>query len=68
MDTLREIVLEGYDRYIDPELSEIAVDGCIANAPCRGEKAVRSPVDRGKLVTKRPMAMELCSRIVLCLR
>ncbi len=48
IDTLREIVLEAYDRYIGLELSEVAVDGCITKAPCGGEKAGRSPVDRGK--------------------
>jgi transposase len=53
MDALREIVLEAYDRYIDLELSEVAVDCCITKAPCGGEKAGASPVDRGKQGLKR---------------
>ena len=32
MDRLREICLEAYDRPIGPELSEVAVDGCITKA------------------------------------
>src|SRR5215210_4469466 len=47
-DALREEVLEAYDRYIGHELSDVAVDGCITKAPCGGEKAGKSPVDRGK--------------------
>jgi hypothetical protein len=53
MDALREIVLEAYDRYIGLELSDVAVDGCITKAPCGGEQAGRSPVDRGKQGLKR---------------
>ena len=41
MDSLREIVLESYDRYIGLEISEVAVDCCITKAPCGGEKAGR---------------------------
>jgi transposase len=48
IDALRRIALGAYDRYIGPELSEVAVDCCITKAPCSGEKAGRSPVDRGK--------------------
>src|ERR687890_1952683 len=58
MDSLREIVLEAYDRYIGLELSEVAVDCCITKAPCGGEKAGRSPVDRGKRGVKRSMAVD----------
>ena len=53
MDALREIVLQAYDRYIGLELSDVAVDGCITKAPCGGEQAGRSPVDRGKQGLKR---------------
>ena len=53
MDELREIVLSAYDRLIGLELEEVAVDGCITKAPCGGEKAGKSPVDRGKQGTKR---------------
>jgi hypothetical protein len=58
MDALREIVLEAYDRYIGLELSDVAVDGCITKAPCGGEKAGRSPVDRGKRGIKRSTAVD----------
>jgi transposase len=58
MDSLREIVLESYDRFIGIELSEVAVDGCITKAPCGGEKAGRSPVDRGKQGIKRSTAVD----------
>jgi hypothetical protein len=53
MDALCEIVLEAYDRYIGLELSEVALDCCITKAPCGGEKAGGSPVDRGKQGLKR---------------
>jgi transposase len=48
MDTLERIVREAYDRIVGLELEEMAVDCCITKAPCGGEKAGRSPVDRGK--------------------
>jgi hypothetical protein len=58
MDALRDLVLEVYDRFIGLELSDVAVDGCITKAPCGGEKAGRSPVDRGKQGTKRSTAVD----------
>ncbi len=58
MDHLREMVLEAYDRFIGLLLSDLAVDGCITKAPCGGEKAGRSPVDRGKQGIKRSMVVE----------
>jgi transposase len=58
MERLRRICLEAYDRLIGLELSEVAVDGCITKAPCGGEKAGRSPVDRGKAGIKRSMAVD----------
>ncbi len=58
MDALRELVLEAYDRFIGLELSEVAVDGCITKAPCGGEKAGTSPVDRGKRGLKRSTAVD----------
>jgi hypothetical protein len=53
MEALQEMALAAYDRILGLELSDVAVDCCITKAPCDGEKAGRSPVDRGKLVTKR---------------
>jgi IS5 family transposase len=34
------------------------VDGCVTKAPCGGEKAGKSPVDRGKMGLKRSMAVD----------
>jgi transposase len=53
MDTLQEAAREAYDRTIGLELSDVAVDCCITKAPCGGEKAGKSPVDRGKGGLKR---------------
>jgi len=61
MEVLRGIALQAYDRFIGLELSEVAIDGCITKAPCggeKGEKAGRSPVDRGKQGTKRSRAVD----------
>ena len=48
MDALEEMVREAYDWTIGLELSDIAVDCCITKAPCGGEMAGKSSVDRGK--------------------
>jgi transposase len=53
MEALQELALEYYDRFIGLELADVAVDGCITKAPCGGEKAGKSPVDRGKRGIKR---------------
>src|SRR5215216_1095495 len=58
MEALEGMALESYDRIIGLELSEVAVDGCITKAPCGGEKAGRSPVDRGKQGIKRSMVVD----------
>ncbi len=58
MERLREICLDAYDRLIGLELSEVAIDGCVTKAPRGGEKAGRSPVDRGKRGIKRSMAVD----------
>jgi Transposase DDE domain len=58
VETLRRTALEAYDRIIGLELSEVAVDCCITKAPCGGEKAGRSPVDRGKAGVKRSVAVD----------
>lgn len=52
------LALEAYDRMIGLELSEISVDGCITKAPCGGQSAGRSPVDRGKQGLKRSVATD----------
>jgi transposase len=60
MDELREMVLESYDRFLGLELTDLAVDCCITKAPCGGEMAGRSPVDRGKRGIKRSMVVDAC--------
>jgi transposase len=54
-DALEQICLEAYDRIVGLELENLAVDGCIVKAPCGGEMAGKSPVDRGKQGTKRSL-------------
>jgi transposase len=50
---LEQLCLEAYDKIVGLNLSNITVDGCLVKAPCGGEAAGKSPVDRGKLGTKR---------------
>lgn len=50
---LHALVLAQYDRMIGLDCADVVVDGCITKAPCGGEKAGRSPVDRGKQGLKR---------------
>ncbi|MGK4585960.1 IS5 family transposase [Kitasatospora sp. HPMI-4] len=57
-EAVHALALQAYDRMIGLELSEISVDGCITKAPCGGERAGRSPVDRGKQGLKRSIATE----------
>jgi len=58
MEKLQEITLDAYDRIVGLELSDVAIDCCITKAPCGGEKAGRSPVDRGKQGIKRSMVVD----------
>jgi transposase len=52
-DALHREVLAAYERLIGLELADVSVDGCLTKAPCGGECAGRSPVDRAKLGLKR---------------
>jgi transposase len=52
-DRLRRAVLAAYERLIGLDLADVSVDGCLTKAPCGGECAGRSPVDRAKLGLKR---------------
>ncbi|HEX5543450.1 MAG TPA: transposase [Micromonospora sp.] len=52
-EQLHELALDAYDRMIGLELADVSVDGAITKAPCGGERAGRSPVDRGKGGMKR---------------
>ena len=58
MEALREMALAAYDRIVGLEPEEVAVDCCLTKAPCGGEKAGKSPVDRGKMGIKRSMAVD----------
>ena len=52
-DRLRLAALDAYEEMVGLDLADVAVDGCITKAPCGGECAGRSPVDRGKGGMKR---------------
>ncbi len=52
-DRLRLACLDAYDKLIGLDLADLAVDGCTTKAPCGGECAGRSPVDRAKGGLKR---------------
>jgi Transposase DDE domain len=58
LDALRERALDAYDRMVGLEPSELVVDSCITKAPCGGQKAGRSPVDRGKRGIKRSVVVD----------
>lgn len=58
MDQLLALVLDAYDRMIGLALDDLVVDGCITKAPCGGEVAGRSPVDRGKQGLKRSTVVD----------
>lgn len=57
-ERLEQICLESYDRIIGLDLTNLSVDVCIVKAPCGGEAAGKSPVDRGKLGTKRSLMVD----------
>jgi transposase len=57
-DRLEQLCLEAYDRVVGLELADISVDGCVVKAPCGGEAAGKSPVDRGKQGTKRSLLVD----------
>jgi len=52
------LALRACDQMIGLELGDVAVDGCITKAPCGGECAGPSPVDRRKGGLKRSVATE----------
>lgn len=53
MAQLHALVLGAYERLIGLNLDHVCIDGCITNAPCGGQVAGHSPVDRGKGGMKR---------------
>jgi len=54
-ERLEQLCLEAYDRIVGLDLENLTVDGCLVKAPCGGEAAGKSPVDRGKQGTKRSL-------------
>ena len=57
-EQLRLAVLAAYDQLFGLELEHLAVDGCTTKAPCGGQVAGPSPVDRRKQGLKRSVATE----------
>lgn len=57
-ERVHALVLAAYDRIVGLDLAHIAVDGCITKAPCGGDRAGPSPVDRRKLGLKRSVATD----------
>ncbi|WP_136314277.1 IS5 family transposase [Actinomyces procaprae] len=55
---LEQAALEAYDKIAGLALEDLCVDGCLAKAPCGGQAAGPSPVDRGKQGTKRSVMVE----------
>ena len=57
-ERLRLEVLAAYDQLFGLELEQLAVDSCTTKAPCGGQTAGPSPVDRRKQGLKRSVATE----------
>jgi transposase len=57
-DQLHRLALAAYDRIHGLEVEHLAVDGCITKAPCGGQVAGPSPVDRRKQGLKRSVATD----------
>ena len=57
-DRLVDEALAGYDRVIDIDLAEVAIDGSQHKAPCGGEGTGKNPADRGKLGWKWSIATD----------
>jgi transposase len=57
-EQLRLLVLGAYDQLFGLELEHLAVDSCTTKAPCGGQVAGPSPVDRRKQGLKRSVDVE----------
>jgi hypothetical protein len=57
-EALHAAALRAYDQVIGLELGDVAVDGCHTRAPCGGDRAGPSPVDRRKGGLKRSVASD----------
>jgi transposase len=58
VDQLHRLALAAYDRMHGLAVEDLAVDGCITKAPCGGQVAGPSPVDRRKQGLKRSVATD----------
>jgi len=58
VEQLRLAVLFAYQRLFGLDLEHLAVDGCITKAPCGGQVAGPSPVDRRKQGLKRSLVTD----------
>jgi transposase len=58
MAQLEQAVREAYDRMVGLELADLSLDGCVTKAPCGGQRAGRSPVDRAKQGLKRSTVVD----------
>src|SRR5260370_4463266 len=57
-EQVHALALRADDQMIGLELGDVAVDGCLTKAPCGGERAGPSPVDRRKGGLKRSVATQ----------
>jgi len=57
-DAIAAEAIDGYDKVIGLDLSEVAIDGSTHKAPGGGEGTGKSPVDRGKLGWKWSIATD----------
>jgi IS5 family transposase len=57
-EQLRLAALAAYDQLFGLELEQLAVDSCITKAPCGGQVAGPSPVDRRKQGMKRSLVTD----------
>ena len=57
-EQVHAVALAAYDQIIGLRLGDIPADGCITKAPCGGDRAGPSPVDRRKGGLKRSVATD----------
>jgi transposase len=57
-DAIAAEAIDGYDKVIGLDLSEVAIDGSTHKAPVGGEGTGKSPIDRGKLGWKWSIATD----------
>ncbi|GLY07757.1 transposase [Actinoplanes sp. NBRC 101535] len=57
-EQVHELALDAYARMTGLDLADVSADGAITKAPCGGDRAGRSPVDRGKGGMKRSTGVD----------